>query len=348
MPRSRKSRWKLWAILAGALVVTFLSVGIWLKFHPPPDIKVAPPPTSPLAGFTIMGLPRSTVDVGALWTQGIGPTQGSSGVTRLQTRSLTSSEISTVQNVDVSIVANMMRLFGAGASGSSAVSSDVKLTGLSIVTVGDASKLRSAAGNMYLWEAVRADQFTMTTSQADAASAHLKIKDTTSADKIEERVTGNGSVDLNVAGSKLYVAYRVVKISQPQISLVDLTTVSDTTAEVELGSEYVLDFAPSLKGETSFTKGCAVNVAVKSMMVRDAKGNPTQSGFKIACGAHPEETHPIGSTTGSLRATFDSLQMKNMTVSPREGGKVQVSGTFSIERSTMQLEALEKPSAAGW
>jgi hypothetical protein len=99
----------------------------------------------PLAKFTVMNLPRSYLDVGALWTQGIGPTRGSGNIPRVVTRSLHESEISTVANLDASILAKLARSLDLIASGSTQLAKTVTLKGLTIVTVADASDLASVA-----------------------------------------------------------------------------------------------------------------------------------------------------------------------------------------------------------
>ena len=225
----------------------------------------------------------------------------------------------------------------------------LKLKGLTIVTIADASKLSSVAGNHYLWEAVRVDQFSMIASRAAEADARAKIKDVTDADKIEEQAAGSNSLELTATGSKLYVAYRVVTISQPALNFVDSTETLTPSADVNLGSEYSLHFAPARKGETMFNKDCAVMIAPTSYMVLDSKGHPTESNpIKLHCGGPYTETYPIGFTTGSQRATIDSLHVKDLRVWPVEGGEARTTGGFTIERRTMQLDPLNDPSAPGW
>jgi hypothetical protein len=338
MAKGRASSWRIWAAI---LAVAIIAIIVW-RFWPPT-------PPDPLAGFTLMNLPRRDLDIGAVWTQDVGPTRGSGGILRLQTRSLQTSEVSTVSKIHASIFANIARSLHLGASGSSEAGQTLKLQGLTIVTVGDASKLSSVAGNQYIWEAVQADKFSIVSSQAAESEVREKIKNVAGADKIDAQVQGSGSVELTAEGSKLYIAYRVVTISQPTLSLVDNTETSNPSSDVNLGSEYAIHFSAARKGETIFTKNCSITMALNSFLVLDSKGNPTQStAINIPCGGPYNQTYPIGSTTGSRRATIDSLQVKDLKVWPAEGDNGKAVGNFAIQRRTMQLETLNNPTAPGW
>lgn len=344
MARTPKTRWKTWVAVAAFVIVLVLCGWIYLRFRGPGK-KIA----DPLAGFTIMNLPRRDVDIGAVWTEGVGPIRGSTGVPKLQTRSLDAGEIKTIENVDASIVGNLASRLSVGASGSNEAQRTTQLKGLTIVTVADASTLSSIAGNEYLWEAVRADSFSVVVSQSTKAEARAKIQGASDADSIEEKSNGTDSVELTANGSKLYVAYRVVKIAQPTQDTVDSTTLTAPSSDVNLGTEYALHFAPSHKGETMFSKNCEVNITVTSYLVLDQQGHGTQSTpVKVHCGATQSLTYPVASTSGSERAVIDSLQIANLKMGLGEGGPALATGTFAIERRKLKLESVEKPSAAGW
>src|SRR5215469_6876944 len=136
----RSPRRKLWGaiIVIAFLVLVALVVSVFLRFR-----GAGPVPEDPLAGFTIMNLPRRDLDIGAVWTQGVGPVRGSGGIPRLQTRSLDSAEISRAAKLHGSVNANMARSLNLSASGSDQDKETLKLKGLTIVTVGDAARIAS-------------------------------------------------------------------------------------------------------------------------------------------------------------------------------------------------------------
>ena len=111
MAKNRRFRWKLWVIVAFLAIILIVGVVFWPK-----------PQEDPLAGFTIMNLPRRDLDIGALWTQGIGPVRGSSAIPKLQTKSLQTSQVSRVGKVHASIFANIARSLHLSASGSNQAS----------------------------------------------------------------------------------------------------------------------------------------------------------------------------------------------------------------------------------
>jgi hypothetical protein len=258
------------------------------------------------------------------------------------------SEISTVENVDASILGDIADSLHLTGTASDQARRTMKLKGITIVTVADASKLRSVAGNQYLWEGVRVDQLSIVSSRSAKAEASAKVKDLTEADSIEEKTIDSDSVELTANGSKLYVAYRVVTMSQPTLELIDVTPVSSSSSDVNLRSEYALHLA-GRKGQTFFTKPCKIFITVSSYLVLDSNAHPTESAkIEVPCGGPLNQTYSIGSTTGSIRASIDSLQVQDMMVSPAADGGAQATGTFAIQRRTMQLETLKDPKAAGW
>src|SRR5215475_4268313 len=123
MSAAEKSRWKLWTGITAFVAVSFL---IWLLW--PKKVQ------NPLDGFTIMNLPRRDVAIGAPWTQGIGPIRGSSDIPRLQDHSLQASEISTVENVDASILADIADSLHLTGTASDQARRTMKLKGITIVT----------------------------------------------------------------------------------------------------------------------------------------------------------------------------------------------------------------------
>jgi hypothetical protein len=339
MTRGKKVTIAIFLLIAAAL-----GIAIFIIFRP----KKGTTDEGPLAGFKVMNLPRTDVEIGAPWTQGIGPVKRSSGIARVQSRSLKSSEIESAQTFDASVAASVLRTLNISSSGSISQKEKMKLKGLSIVTVGDAASLSSIAGNAYLWEAVRADDFSLTVSKADAANVRAKVKDLTDASAVRGESAGTDSEEITVSGSKLFVAYRVVSISQPTLQNVDETTISNPSATVDLGKEYQLNFALSKPSQKLFDKNCAVRIDIVSFLQLTPDSKPTVRSDQIKCGTGSDLSFPIGSVSGSQRATIDSLRMNDFKVWPRDEKTANFIGRLVVERRTMSLETLKKPDAPGW
>jgi hypothetical protein len=95
-------------VMTTAFLLSFLALGIamFLYFWP----KKGTTDDGPLAGFKVVNLPRTGVDIGSVWTQGIGPIRQSAAIPRLQSRSLQSSEIKSAQTFDASVAAKRIDL----------------------------------------------------------------------------------------------------------------------------------------------------------------------------------------------------------------------------------------------
>jgi hypothetical protein len=349
MPKARTT----WITVVGITLVAGVIVLIVWHFG-------SPPVDDPLAGFTLLDLPRADVKLGSIWTDGVGPTRRLTDVLQTTTRSLDADQIRAVGRVHAGIFASLAKSLHLSVSGSREASRLLKLKGLAIETVADSSKLPSLAGNQYIWEAVRADQFSMIASRADEASARSRMQDATGANKIEARATGSDSLELTAEGSKLIVAYRVVTISQPTLDRLDETPVLDLVSDVNVGKGYSLHFAPVLKAatrkssargtsrkeyKTNFDEDCTVTMTVTTFRNLDEK---KPIAFQIPCAQLMTTTYALGSTSGSTLATIDALSTRDLLASPMEGGVARAKGTFAIERRTIQLQTLNNPRAPGW
>jgi hypothetical protein len=335
---AKKKTWITVAVVA----VILASVGfMYLSFHPskPPDV---------FAGFKLMDVPRADVKIGSLWQQDVGPIRPPKAIPQLQTRSLSESEMKGASKYNATIAGNLANRISATVTGSADLAQTIKVKRMSVATVADASTLETLAGNAYIWEAIRVDQFSITVSKARAAEIHAKAKDVTEADSISEEVTGSDSVELTATGTKLFIAYRVVTIAQPTLQNVATVAVAESVSDINVGSDYAIHFQAVRANDSIFNPNCSVVMKIRSYRQLNADGSPVERTEKIKCGLIADGNYPANSTTGTDRAIIDTVRVNDLRVKPDSGLVAKASGSFAIERRNIILQAITYPRAPGW
>ncbi len=163
-----------------------------------------------------MNLPRSSVPVGALWNLATGPI-GPGAETHQLTNSTSVSylQLGADQQAKASMELGILNFLNAGGNGQLFTDARLSLENLSIVTLNSIDILKMNVGQHVLYEALKADNFKITIDKSKLADAKLSL---TNLFKNKVNFGAETTIDnkttIDIGGTDLFLAYRVIKIEK--------------------------------------------------------------------------------------------------------------------------------------
>jgi hypothetical protein len=326
----------------------------------------------PLAGFKVLELPRTEIDLGAVWIDGVGPQSVGLGARELVTvGSLSRGTIVSHGAFSAGVAVGLGNWFGGTATASTTTSARVTIEEASIVRVANASTLPHVAGTRYLWEAVRAERFSI--EDATKSSAELAMR--THALLPSAQVSAIGEHSLAIQARNVFVAYRVISFVAGEEELAADVTWNGSGASGKIGKDYVLEFAslsatelaenPEASGKPFTGSGsnwqqptmaqarCTRKLRLVSHAELDSLGNPLVRQWRFSCWdlAGNEEVSPrriqLPGRSSSRGIIADALEIKAYDDDTQDG-ELRVKAWIRLWRSEFQTVTLMNPSAPGY
>lgn len=189
-----------------------------------------------LEGYTLLRVPRSELPVGARWRPGIGPDGAGLDQTRLLTIPAPAG-FETSAQFQTGLASRLAATLGLSAD----AQRDAKLEAknLTVVRIRNLSDEDLEPGNQILYEAVKAGDFTFTYSSGLSAQAQATA--TVRAQSLGLSISSTSSEKTVLTGRDLYVAFRVISISPPEVKT--QKTRSRSAERIQIG-DYELTLDP--------------------------------------------------------------------------------------------------------
>lgn len=163
-------------------------------------------------GFRILPIPRSQLEVGAQWVQGMGPVgHGVDGALLKTDPSF--STLNTESDFGAQVAASLAGKLGL--TGEVRRSSRLALHDVKIVTIRDFGKAGLRPNATYIYEAIRVGRISIASSSDTTTEVSAAAIREFGAANVTAGSSGSNSIDIN-AGD-LFVAYRVATFGKPSV-----------------------------------------------------------------------------------------------------------------------------------
>ncbi|TCC99160.1 hypothetical protein [Pedobacter hiemivivus] len=177
------------------------------------SISLVAQPSNPFTGFKFMSLPRDYMPIGALWNVEAGPIGDGVGEDKRKNGasfSMLDMVMNTSQKNELELgILNFLKLRGKYAALSDI---SVNLNKLEIVTLNSVDILKSNVGEQVVYEALKAQEMTITIDKNKSADAQLDLLQIFKKVNIDAENTTGNKAKITAKGMNLYLAYRIIQI----------------------------------------------------------------------------------------------------------------------------------------
>lgn len=331
-----------------------------------------------LEGFTVLSAPREGIPLGALWAEGVGPRgEGVSNEQLITSRSLSAAALNQSCAVRGSLQAAVLQRLNLNASGAAGVIRSVQFDSVSIVGIKDPASLGLATGRDYLFEAIKVKGFSITHASGATGEVESSLRQE-NLGQVQVGAAGGGIRTTSVAGTNLYIAYRVVGFEPGRTEVVAqhsdnslLRYWQDTGYTFQFeeygDNEYVP--GPNWPGpHPTPSQTCGVKLSVESFHEFNEAGTPVVRNWRLFCYDTFEWSRYLDTAsavvlperprilTFSTRQTASGLIQDQIAIhelqlhipNVEEPQQWYVRGRWDIRRQSLRLVPRPRASAPGW
>lgn len=317
-------------------------------------LSATPAYTQDLTGFRVMAMARQSMDVGAVWQQGVG-TNGP-GVPTSALRVSDAPNVTANRQFRAQVEGSIftwLRLSGDVRRNSRLSFQDVKL-----VTVSDISELRPSSGNRILYEAIKVGTLRIETDNSTRASLRSRFGG---------ELDSGGNLVLD--GNDLFVAFRVITLQQPQITrhtarLADEREITMGTYRIQFRTGSFLNCMCSA-GQSADMHAqeheCEDNSPVVLIVRNDARGQGVNDQYRVRLHHDGTPPPPIqlyhGQAPGAIEV--DRLFLRVRVIRPAvtnasgqcvalPSRRFEAGGQAELVTTRYRFEPFRNPSAPGY
>ena len=338
------------------------------------------PGTDVLKDFAILSAARSDISIGSPWRQGLGPTEAElSDNQLLKVTSIDSQVLDKNTALKVSLVTAIANKLNLKLGANKNVVDTVKLNKVSIVRVKELNNLDLINGGAYVWEGVEVESFTVTTDKTGAANVGVDLPKVAPNATINATLDASGTSKITVEGSHLFVAYRVVQLSEGKLvskskSPINNSSVSlplnyqlqvrrATTNDFDAYEHYIANnegddagpfWPPPHPADKAFRCDVFMTVTNGNFLQH---GVPVEDHWLTNCVNNPtvDGVYTLNSLVIAEGLQLDQLILEHVGTTAKtvtlSGDTVPVTlsgGRIFINRRTLRTISLPNPKAPGW
>lgn len=331
-----------------------------------------------LEGFTVLSAPRENIPLGALWVDSVGPRGGGVPDDQLTTsRSLSAATLNQSCVVRGSLQAAVLQRLNLSASSAGGAIHSVQFDSVSIVGIKEPASLGLATGRDYLFEAIKIKGFSITHASGATGEIESSLRQE-NLGQVQVGVGGGGVRTTSVAGTNLYIAYRVVGYEPGRTEVIAQYS-DDSLLRYWQAAGYTFQFEEF--GDDEFVPGpnwpepyptpsqtCGVKLSVESFNEFSEAGSPAIRNWRLFCYDSAEWSRYFDTDsavilrerprilTFSTRQTASGLIQDQIAIrelqlhipNTAEPQQWFIRGRWDIRRQSLRLVPRPKASAPGW